>query len=249
MAFKILFSNIGYAKGIDGSLWQHVSGFGRHFYCRVPIQKTVLTQVKNIIQTETPDLCCLIEIDNGSMHSAYFNQLEDLLDDEYKYFDISNKYGETSLLRYLPSHKGNSNAFVSKVELPFERFYFANGTKRLIHRIQLPDNRFVFFAHFSLKKKVRVEQFKEVRALLKACEGEVILLADFNILDGFSELAPLLEGTGLTVLNKETDHTFTFHRRRLALDLCICSNSLADKLKLKIIPQPFSDHAALLVEI
>lgn len=249
MSFKILFSNLGYAKGIDGSLWAHVKGFGRHFYCRIPIQKTVLTQVKNIIMQEQPDLCCLIEIDQGSFHSAYFNQLQDLIDEEYRFFDISNKYGDQSLLRYLPSHKGNSNAFISKVELPFERFYFSNGTKRLIHRIELPNNRFVFFAHFSLNKAIRAKQFEETNALLRQCTGEVILLADFNILGGFSELKPLLEGTGLSVLNNESDHTFTFHRRRLALDLCIGSKDLLSQMKLKIIPQPFSDHAALLVEL
>jgi endonuclease/exonuclease/phosphatase family metal-dependent hydrolase len=215
----------------------------------VPIQKTVLTQVKNIITMEQPDLCCLIEIDNGSLHSAYFNQIQELLDQEYRYFDISNKYGEDSFLRYLPSHKGNSNAFVSKIDFPFERFYFANGTKRLIHRIQLPDNRYIFFAHFSLNKAVRARQFAETNKLLRECPGEVILLADFNILDGFSELHPLLHETGLVVLNKEEEHTFTFHNRRLALDLCICSQSLSGRINLKVIPQPFSDHAAILIEI
>ena len=249
MAFKILFSNIGYAKGIDGSLWQHVRGFGRHIYCRVPVQKTVLTQVKDIMAAEQPDLCCLVEIDQGSFHSAYFNQIHDLVDSEYKFFDITNKYGEDSLLRRLPSHRGNSNAFLSKYEFPFERFYFSNGTKRLIYRIELPGNRFVFFAHFSLNKEVRAKQFEETNHLLRACSGEVILLADFNILDGFSELNPLLHETGLSVLNNEADPTFRFHKRRLALDLCIGSKDLLAQMQLKIIHQPFSDHAAILVEI
>lgn len=249
MTFKIFFSNIAYAKGIDGSLWQHVRGFGRHFYCRVPIQKAVLTQVKEILQTADPDIGCFIEIDNGSLHSAYFNQVQELITDSYPYYDIANKYGSDSFLRFMPSHKGNSNAFIAKQDFPFERFYFANGTKRLIHRIELPGKRFVFFAHFSLNKKVRIKQFEETNQLLRACEGDVILLADFNILDGFAELGPLLRDTDLIVMNDEKEPTFTFHRRRLALDLCLCSKNLASTTKLQVIPQPFSDHAALLVEI
>lgn len=249
MALKILFSNIGYAKGIDGTLWEHVKGVGRHFYCRVPVQKNVLNQLKAIFHLEKPDMACLIEIDNGSFHSAYFNQIQDLVDDDYKYFDVTNKYGEDSFLRNLPSHKGNSNAFISKYDFPFERFYFTHGTKRLIHRIELPNNVFVFFAHFSLNKKVRVKQFEETNLLLRQCAGDVILLADFNILDGFSELTPLLAGTDLVVLNKEDEHTFKFHKRHLTLDLCICSQNLVNSTSVKVIPQPYSDHAALLVEI
>ena len=76
MTQKILFSNIGYAKGIDGTLWQHLSRAGRYLYCRVPTQTLVLGQLKAIIDLEQPDLCCFVEIDSGSLHSAYVNQLK-----------------------------------------------------------------------------------------------------------------------------------------------------------------------------
>ena len=58
MSYKIFFSNIGYAKGIDGSLRQHISMAGRHFYCSLPVQEQVLAQVKALIDAEQPDLCC-----------------------------------------------------------------------------------------------------------------------------------------------------------------------------------------------
>lgn len=249
MAYKVLFSNIGYARGIDGSLRQHINFLGRHVYCTLPVQEQVLGQLKTIIDQEQPDLCCFVEIDQGSWHAARLNQIQSLLGTEYQFHDVSDKYGHQSTLGRMLFHKGKSNAFMAKRDLPFERLYFANGTKRLIYKLTTPQNISVFFAHFSLKHAVRVKQFEEMHKLVHDTEGESIVLADFNIMQGFKELQPLLRGENLVVLNKEDEHTFTFHTHKLALDLCICSRSLESRTALKIIPQPFSDHAALLVTI
>jgi endonuclease/exonuclease/phosphatase family metal-dependent hydrolase len=246
---KILFSNIGYAKGIDGTLQQHFSRLGRHLYCDLPVQRQALAQLKAIIDTEKPDICCLVEIDRGSFHSAYFNQVMDLIDDNYPYHDIADKYGENSLIGKLPFHRGKSNAFLSKQKLSFDRLYFSHGTKRLIYKLSLSDDITVYFAHFSLQRKVRLKQFQELRSLIAEAHGESIILADFNIMQGFKELDPLLEKSDLEVLNKEDEHTFKFHKRELALDLCVCSKNLARRTTIKVIPQPFSDHEALLVSV
>lgn len=246
---RILFSNIGYAKDINGALLQHICRISRHFFCPPSVQQRVLSQMKAIIQAEKPELCCFVEIDKGSFHSAYYNQLGTLLDQEYAFFDIANKYGANSLLSYMPLHHGRSNAFLSNIPLSFERLYFTHGTKRLIYRLHLPGNIHLFFAHFSLNRKVRQEQFKEIYQLVSACPGEVILMADFNIMHGISELQPLLHETHLRLLNRDTEPTFTFSKRRLLLDLCICSETIARNASLRIIPQPFSDHAALLLEV
>lgn len=247
MSFRILFSNLGYARGIDGSLWQHICRFNRHFYCSVPLQQQALSQARDIIRAEKPDLCCFVEIDQGSYHSAYFNQVKFLLDGDYRYFDVAEKYGPNSWLGRMPLHIGKSSAFMAKREFPFERRYFSSGSKRLIHHVDLPGGVSLFFTHFSLNGKIRARQFREMRALVQEKDRPVIIMADFNILRGFPELAPLLEGTGLKVMNRDKDYTFTLHRKAWVLDLCLCSESLVPALSLQIIPQPFSDHAALLV--
>jgi endonuclease/exonuclease/phosphatase family metal-dependent hydrolase len=249
MTQKILFSNIGYAKGIDGTLWQHISRAGRYLYCSVPTQTLVLNQLKALIKQESPDLCCFVEIDTGSMGTGYLNQVQFMLDEDYKFFDVANKYSRDNWRQHMPLSKGRSSAFISKQELVFDRMYFTHGTKRLMYRVVLPNNVHVFFAHFSLDRKIRVRQFKEVRSLIEQCPGDAVLLADFNIMYGFSELEPLIKDSNLRVLSKEEDHTFLFHDRRLALDLCICSAQLLDRIALKVVDQPFSDHQALLVEI
>lgn len=247
--YKILFSNIGYAKGIDGSLKSHFFYFHRHFYAGPMVQKQILDQVKEVVEREQPDLCCFVEIDQGSLHSGYYNQLESFLDGEYAFYDIADKYGANSVLGRLPLHTGKSNAFVARQEMPFQRLNFRSGAKRLVYKIDLPNAATLFFAHFSLNRKVRIKQFAEIRRFIDRTEGEVILLADFNILYGFSELKPLLDDGDLKILNKEDEYTFSFHHRQHTLDLCLCSIGLEDRIDLKVIPQPYSDHEALLVEI
>lgn len=246
---KILFSNLGYARGIDGSLQQHISRFFRNFYHSVNLQKQVLAEFKALVAEADPDLCCLVEIDQGSPHSSYFNQLHALVDDTYPFYDIADKYGEKSFLRRMPLHIGKSNAFLSKQNYDFQRLYFRFGTKRLVYHLQPYPGLHIYFAHFSLLKKTRFRQFEEVNAMIRNIEGDVVILADFNVTQGFSELQPLLEGTRLHIVNKPNEHTFMFHRRQLALDLCLCSRNLLPRLNLKIVDQPFSDHDALLVSI
>jgi endonuclease/exonuclease/phosphatase family metal-dependent hydrolase len=247
--YKVLFTNIGYAKGIDGSLGQHIRLFSRHFYSNLSVQQQVLTQIKELISRENPDLCCFVEIDAGSMHSANYNQISALTDDAYPFHDVTGKYGETSWLSRALFHKGKSNGFVSRQKLEFQKLYFNNGSKRLIYRITLPDNIDLFFAHFSLDWKVRKLQMQELRSFVQVCGKDAIILADFNIWRGFGELAPLLEGEDMVVLSKENEPTFRFHNSQAALDLCIVSKSLANRAVLRIVPQPYSDHAALLLEI
>ncbi len=248
MGYKILFSNIGYAKGIDGSLIQHMRHLHRHLYCPIPVQKQVMMQIRNIMSRENPDLCCFVEIEHRPSGSRY-NQLETLLDGEYPFYDVADKYGVNNWLSRVPWHQGRCNAFLCRRDIAFERRYFSLGSKRLIYELAGPDDIAIFFAHFSLKKSVRAKQFSELRRLVARSGREVIVLADFNIMDGLDELDPLLRGGGLHVLNKMDEPTFTFHTLRRVLDLCICSDSIKDRLCLTVIPQPYSDHAALLVEI
>lgn len=247
--YKILMSNLGYARGISGSLKHHLQYAHRHLYCPPNVQRKVLQQLSMLIEEHDPDLCCFAEIDRGSFPSANVNQLEALLGQHYSFFDIENKYGQTSRLRDFFLTRGKSNAFIAKHPMPHEKLFFPVGKKRLVYKISLSQQVTLLFAHFSLTKAVRAQQLFFVKKIASETPGEVILLGDFNILTGFSELAPLLNDNRLIVMNQEDRPTFLFHRTRLVLDLCICSPSVARRAHLDIVPQPYSDHAALLLEI
>src|SRR5690606_37374907 len=120
----------------------------------------VLQQLQHLITTEQPDLGCLIEIDKGSFNSAYVNQLEHLIDEQYRYYDIENKYGETGHMRHLPVSEGKCIAFFSNQQVGFQKLYFTHGAKRLVYRIKPEKNVTIFFAHFSLRRSTRLQQFQ-----------------------------------------------------------------------------------------
>jgi endonuclease/exonuclease/phosphatase family metal-dependent hydrolase len=239
---------MGYAKGINGSLMHHAAFFSRHLYTPHMVQKNALAQLTEIIEAEDPDLCCLVEIDGGSLHVGYLDQLGALKNQNYEFHDISDKYGPQNILAQMPFHKGKSNAFMAKQSMEFQRHYLADGSKKLLYSLNLPGDIVLFFAHFSLKRKVRLRQFHELKRHLSE-HAKVIVLGDFNIMHGFSELDPLLMDGNLQLLNRHNEPTFRFHQRNHVLDLCLCSKDLAERMRLKVIPQPFSDHAALLVEV
>jgi endonuclease/exonuclease/phosphatase family metal-dependent hydrolase len=246
---KILFINLGYARGISGRLAEHIRYVYRHFYCSPAIQKASLQQLNRLIVKEDPDLCCLVEIDQGSFGSARMNQLETLISENYSFSDIENKYGPASRLRSFAFTSGKSNAFLAKKNYPFEKILFGSGVKRLIYKIALRPGLTLFFAHFSLNKSVRARQVLEARELMRNVEGEVIFLGDFNILTGLHEITPLLDGGRFVLLNRAEDPTFLFHKRKLVLDLCLCSKGIGQNAALRVIPQSYSDHAALLLEL
>ncbi len=246
MPFKILMSNLGYMRGINGCLDHHIRYAHRSLYCPVNVQQACLEQLKNIIEIEQPDLCCFVEIEKGN--AKRWNQLSALVNENYAFYDIENKYGQASLLRKLPITSSKSNGFVARHKLEYEKIYFTHGTKRLMYKIHLPFAT-LFFSHFSLKAAVRQMQLLQTRKLIEETPGGVILLGDFNIHAGFKELTPLLQGQPLHVMNREEEPTFTLHKFRRTLDLCICSPDIAAKSSLRIIPQPFSDHAALLLSV
>ncbi|MBX7147081.1 MAG: endonuclease/exonuclease/phosphatase family protein [Alphaproteobacteria bacterium] len=246
---KILMSNLGYLRGISGSLTHHILFAYRHFYCSAVVQEKVWRQLAEIMSRERPDLCCFVEIEQAAFHKANFCLLEGITGETYPFFDIENKYLNTSPLRSFPLTRGKSNAFLSKQDLPYKKIHFTCGTKRLIYKIGLTSEVTLFFTHFSLNKKVRKRQLLEAGQMVKNTPGEVIFLGDFNILSGFKELAPLLQNGELVLLNRKEHKTFTFHVFHKVLDICLCTKNIAHQCNLQVIPQPYSDHDALLLEI
>ena len=249
MEHRILLSNLGYARGLNGSMLHHMALGYRHLWCPPGVQMHTLAALKALIRQQAPDICCLLEIENGASPSSRLNHLELLKDAEYFFSDAENKYAPNSRLRQSHFTSGKSNGFIARREYDFQKLYFSHGTKRLIYSVELEPELTLFFTHFSLTHKIRQRQLEELFDLADKTEGEVIMMGDFNLLKGLDEVLPLLLPRKLTLLNDPELHTFLLYRRRLVLDLCICSESLAEKAKLHVLPQPYSDHAALLLEL
>lgn len=246
---KILMSNIAYAKGFNGALGQHLLYAHRHLYCSPKVQRGVLQDIRTLIERESPDICCLVEIEKARAAAGSIDQLQTLLEGRFHHFDIANKYSEKGGLQRLPGAASKCNAFFANRPVPFERIYLRTGHKRLVYKIALTPAVTLFFAHFSLRKVKREAQFRELHAIVTRTPGQHIVMGDFNILTGFQELDFLLSDTGLVLRNNPAETTFRFHQKRQVLDLCLCSRSLVDNTRLKVIDQPYSDHAALLLHV
>ena len=247
--YTILMSNLAYARGIGGKISHHVRYLHRHFYCAPTVQHRALEQLGALVAREDPDLCCFVEIDQGSFPSAGMNQLKALAGPHYGHAHIENKYGPESGLRSFFITRGKSNGFMAKQPYPFETLYLHHGIKRLVYKIRLNPGFTLFFSHLSLNRRVRQLQLLEIRQLMLAEAGDVAFLGDFNLLTGLSELEPLLHRSGFVLLNRHDEPTFTFHKRDLVLDVCLCSRQLASRATLRVLPQPYSDHSALLLHI
>lgn len=241
-------SNLGYLRGINGTLTHHILFAHRHIYCSDRVQGQVFQQIMAVIKQEQPDLCCFVEIEQTTFHRGIIRLMADITTEPYLHYDIENKYGHDSRLRTFHMTRGKSNAFFAKKFFHFEKLYFSHGIKRLIYKFDLAPALTLYFAHFSLSKKIRAQQFQEVRQLINNTLGEVIFLGDFNILGGFTELEPLLLND-LVCLSLEKQHTFRFHIFKKTLDICICTRNIAQHCHLQVIPQSYSDHAALLLDI
>ncbi len=249
MKHRILLSNMGYARDIGGSFAHHVFFSYRHFHAPVKAQMKSLNGLKRIIRDHEPDICCLLEVDRGSVNNAYFNQIHALIDPHYHFFDIENKYAQGSRLSRMSVAQGKCNGFIAKSELEFCKHYMSIGAKRLVYQLKLADDLTLIFTHFSLKKETRRRQFLDLREMVKSIEGNVIIMGDFNIFSGFNEAAPLLDGLNLQILSDPSVPTFQFARWRMCLDLCIVSEAIASNCNVQVIPQSYSDHDALLLVV
>jgi endonuclease/exonuclease/phosphatase family metal-dependent hydrolase len=211
--------------------------FYRFFFLTRRVQKRVLENLKEIIKKEKPDLICLIEIKKGK-------QIAELINEKYSFYDIKTKYGRKSFLRKLPFFHNRSNAFISKNKLSYKERFLVHGTKKLMYEITLPNNTKLILAHFSLKKKMRRKQFKEIYKKY-ADEGSKIICGDFNVAGGFSELDYLVDKLDLEVTNKEP--TFPAFAPKRSFDLFLCSKTL--KTDAKVLKTQLSDHLPVMLEM
>ena len=235
--FKILITNLQYGIGIDGSAKDWLLKGHRVFHLPKKIEKIFLDKFKKIIQEENPDLICINEIKK--------NQIIKLMNKKYQYHNTETKYGpEGNLRKRIPFHKHNCNATLSKHNLKIEKKFLKNGNKKLFYEINLPNNIKLSFFHFSLNKRTRQKQFQEIYELYKHHPSKIIC-GDFNIIYGFKELDRLIKKLDLKRAHQNPN--FPASRPSRSFDLVLHSPHL--QIKSKILPDIFSDHLAILIEI
>ncbi len=121
---KVLLLNAGYCAGLDGSYHDYIFHSSRYLHTPQKIMQAVESSIFSLVSREQPDICCFLELHK---HSALIQDLR-----EYRCHDVENKYGINSLLRHLPFFSRNCNGFFSRKNVPFKKYFFEKGTKKLM---------------------------------------------------------------------------------------------------------------------
>ena len=142
-------------------------------------------------------------------------QILSLVNNNYPYYDVETKYGESSILRQLPFFKKNSNAFLSNRKLSFNKLFLKNGTKKLVYEIELPNQVLLLLAHLSLRKNQRKRRIEELKTLHSGKKSK-ILCGDLNTLQGDDEVKEL--ENSLNVRSAHENPTFPSVKPNVQLD-------------------------------
>lgn len=236
--FKILLLNLGYCTGISGSLKEYIVNSYRYFYLPKEIEKKVLNQLKDIIRNEKPDLICLLEITKS--------QIEELVSQEYPFFNIETKYGRRSIMGRLSNiYKQAGNGFLSNQNIKYAKYLICGRTKRLVYELNLPNNIKLILFHFSLDKHTRKKQFKMIAKAIHK-EKNKIICGDFNIDKGFTEILPLVKKLDVRLVSPRP--TFPSHNPKRCYDFFLCSSNIETNSRV-LKDNKISDHLPVILEI
>lgn len=246
---KILFYNLGYGRGHNGSLPDYFLKAGRFLHCSRRVQKKTLDGVVKIIEQEEPDVFAYAEVALGSFRNQYFNQHAYLVEHAPK-GSVSDaalsKYGET-VLSLAPFHTGNANGVITHVPAKITEHYLQRSRKKLVFKIEL-ESLTVFAVHLPLVSSDRIEQLLELSEMVNNTIGDVVVCGDFNIFDGIDELKVITDCTDLTAVG-EGLLTFPSYKRRLLLDVFLYRfEDTSITPQMRILDVRHSDHLPVILE-
>jgi len=245
---KILFYNLGYGRGIDGSLVSYCKHLHRFIYQSAGSQKKVIDAAAEIVVKEKPDVFAYAEVGLGATRTGNFNQHSHLVSSMVNTVESSaaTKYGE-SLFSKLPFHAGNGNGLISFQSAEIEPLYLRNSRKKLVYVCKL-EAVTVFVVHLPLISSDRALQLKELSSLVNQTSGDVVVCGDFNIFNGFDELAYLKEKSLLQNI-PEPMKTYPSHKPKIQLDVFLyrfANDSFMPKQR--TIDSVCSDHLPIVLE-
>ncbi len=243
---KVIFWNIGYVPGLDGSLFQYVTKGHRLVWTSVKIQKKLLEGIASYVRHETPDLFLYSEVSTGSRRNQKLHQHEYLVGqiDGVKTHGATGKYRH-SLFYSLPLHAGNANGFLSPHECLTDTIHLKAGSKTLVY-VVIVNEVTVVMVHLSLNKKTRAKQLTELAEIVSVIKGPLVVCGDMNIFKGVEELAPFIKTTGLS-LPKEVLLTHPAHKPTRSLDVFL-TRGIKGKVSVRTIKTTISDHLPIVLE-
>jgi endonuclease/exonuclease/phosphatase family metal-dependent hydrolase len=239
---RLLFYNVRYCTGTGGKF--HVPFPWSGYLWRTSRN---LERITEFIGSQDPDIVALVEVDAGSFRSRRRNQAEHMATALGHYHSYESKYGEESVVRFLPVLGKQINAFLTRDAIQARRcHYFEQGIKRLVIELEL-ETLVVFLVHLSLKFRHRQSQLSDLYALVKDVQKPHLVAGDFNVFWGDREIQLFLAATGLQNANTEGLPSFPSRKPRRQIDFVLHSPQIRVR-QFRIPRVTLSDHLPLVCD-
>lgn len=240
---KIMFYNIAYGTGMDGSWKRYLSESWRFFW--LPLSH--MREIIDALNKEGPDVLCLVEVDSGSFRNRFRCQAKlmarKLL---LPFYQTKAKYGSWSVWKFMAMIRKQHDAILSKKQGEFRQHFLKSGMKKLVQEYVV-EGVSIFTVHLAvLSERVRKKQMSELAGILKSCPRPHLVCGDFNIHNGLHELGDFVKLTGLKRLTNTP--TFPSVSPSRYLDLFFASPGLRIK-GAGVVNVAYSDHLPVWVEV
>ncbi len=239
---RLLFYNIRYGTGHKNGyhLPLPYAGFFKH--TTVNLQRII-----NFIDTISPDIVALVEVDSGSYRARHSCQAQVIADQLGYHCIVESKYRDGSLAHKVPVLRQQCNALLTKQRIEDVRFhYFEQGVKRLVLQTDLRTMA-IFIVHLSLKYRHRQNQLDQLHNFIRYTDKEVIIAGDFNTFWGSRELNLFLAATGLKNANVANAPSHPSHAPLRQIDFILYSPGI--RIDSFYIPKVrLSDHSPLVCD-
>ena len=240
---KIMFYNIAYGTGMNGSWKRYFVDVWRFFWLPYGIIRKMIKTLKQ----EKPDVLCLVEVDGGSFRNRFRCQARYLARRLlYPFYYSRAKYGRWSIWRFMAMVRKQHDAILSRKGGKLRRHLLKSGVQKLVHEFVV-DGISIFSVHLSvLSKKIRQRQLRELAEVLKKCPRPHLVCGDFNTNKGLAEIREFIKKTGLRHVIKKP--TYPSISPSYYLDMFFASPGVKIK-RAGVLNVTHSDHLPVWVEL
>jgi endonuclease/exonuclease/phosphatase family metal-dependent hydrolase len=240
---KIVFYNIAYCTGLNGSWLQYLGKMWRFFWLPFRARNRII----ETLEKEKADVICLAEVDEGSFRNRFRSQSRHLAQKLlFPFFYTQNIYRQWSMWKLMTLVRKQHDAILSHHPGQLKRHEFSVGGQKLVLEYVV-GNISIFSVHLSVvSKKVRRQQLKELAEITRNCPRPHLVCGDFNIFKGLEELRDFIRSTGLKRIIKKP--TFPSISPKQYLDIFLASPGIK-VLRSGVVESYCSDHLPVWVEI
>lgn len=240
---KILFYNIAYGTGLNGSWKQYLLKVWRFLW----LPSSHARKITQLLKKQGADVLCLVEVDGGSLRNRFHCQAEKIAEDlNFNFYCKQSKYHPKSIWQSIVFFRKQHDAILSRINGEFKCHYLKSGMKKLVQEY-IVNGISIFVVHLAVaRQKIRRNQLKELSDILKTCPRPFVLCGDFNIQNGIREVEFFSRETGLQLVDLPA--TWPSCNPKKHFDLFFTSPGVKIK-DAGVIKSECSDHLPIWVEI